>query len=227
MSTNTDTTNRSDRREAVRTLAAAALLALDEIEASIAGELADIRVKMQDAWRWGDGSRLPNSAKRYREAQDACYAGWDYRFDPYDDVSAVLYTAFDWMTRYPHRNVDLDAGMRGLDAAVRLYVGRDKTVMSKICIAVGYDESTLNKQATCNEELQVSADVIDLEDARLGQDIVELGEAVAKNEKERNALRVEIDSMTKFVKSMLPPRPTHLTLVVSNDDRRSSDPVDE
>jgi hypothetical protein len=224
MNTNTNTTTPSERREAVRALAVASLAALDGIERAKLADIADIRAKMQDALRWGHGSRLPQSAKLYRKTQQADGVDtWWYRLDGEgEELSCVLHTVFDWITGSNERDVDLDDGMRTLRAAVEYHVRENNPLMSAACAAVGYDEDRLvdPDESPCDAEANDDVNVVNLEDARLSNEIAEL-------EQRANAQRVQIEEITRLVEGMLPARPRHLTLVVSNDVKRSTDSLRE
>jgi hypothetical protein len=200
------------------------LAALDGIQEALLADLADIRAKMNDAWQWGVGGRLPSSAKLYRKSQQPKgHDTWWYNVDgPSEELGCVLHHVFDWITDSNEREVDIDDGMRGLQAAIEVHVRRHAALMSAACAAAGYDEGRLSdiSESPRSPELHVGANVVDLEDARLSKDIAELGDAITKNGKEAGALRDDIYAMTKLVESWLPPRPRHLTLVVSNDEHQ-------
>lgn len=227
MSTSTNSINRSDRRAAVRALAAASLAALDGIEKAKLADIADLRAKMQDALRWGDGSRLPQSAKVYRKTQQPDGQDtWWYRLDgDNEEMGCVLHTVFDWITGANDRSVDLDDGMATLRAAVEYHVRNNKLVLNAACAAAGYDESRLSvsNEGGCSSELHVDTDVANPEDARLSKDIAELRADIAEVTEKAQAQKVLLDEITRLAERRFPARARHLTLVVSNGVRRSND----
>lgn len=252
MSTSTNTTNCSDRRNDVKVFVAAARAAIEGYKREVCRD-ADRKLALlseAEGWTENDGP-IPRRIKRYvdlLELQEGqCARGCSSRckhekantelVEHYYgrigfDFDAPVHSAF---TMVAGDGPGIDEAMDGLSSTVsnelnNSRVGED--IMTQAFAAAGYVPPVANDEADTNEnecspELHGDAEVIDLEDVRLTKDIADLGDAIASNEKKADALRVEIEQMTKLVEAMLPPRPRHLTLVVSNDDHRSADSLAE
>lgn len=237
MSTSTNSTKRDD----VKTYVAAARSALEGYKREVQEEVDRKLALLSEAERWTDNSGpIPRRITRYIKLtelqEDRCAKGCSSgckHSKAHDELNERYYSPigydFDAPVFVAFRMVagegpDLDDAMDSLSSSVSNELNNSRVgerVMTQAFAAAGYVPPLANDEpdfdpARCSPELHDEGKVVDLEDARLSNEIAEL-------EQRANAQRDKLDAIAKLVEGMSPARPRHLTLVVSNDVKRSSD----
>lgn len=248
MSTDTNTTNHDDRRNDVRVLAAATRAALDGFEQAIREDLERMRAFLDDAERWTQvGGRKPTSVTRYTRLAAAAYEGcctraksckhckasndlrerYLGRTGAADDLEPRVFAVFEMIAG---DGPDLDDAMDALLDAVGNATNNPRLtedIVTHAYAVAGYvppareiadDEADGSE---CSQMVDRDDAVVSLENARTNKELANHDAAINKLEKETAARRFEINAMTELVEGVLPARARHLTLVVSNDVRRS------
>jgi hypothetical protein len=249
MNTNTNSTNGGDRRNDVSVLVAATRAALDGFEQAIREDLERMRAFLDDAESWAQvGGRKPTSVTRYTRLAAAAYEGccctransckhckasndlgerYRGRTGAADDLDPRVFAVFEMIAG---DGPDLDDAMDALLDAVGNATNNPRLtedIVTHAYAVAGYvppvreiadDEADGSE---CSQVVDRDDAVASLENARTNKELANHDAAINKLEKETAARRVEINAMTKLVEGMLPARARHLTLVVSNDVRRS------